>query len=315
MKKILAIAVATAISAPAMADMTISGTVAAGYSSTTKNSAASYALDTTSSTPAVTTTAAKTGDGGFGIDTAALTISGSETTESGLTVSGSMSAGGFTRGGSVGGENASLAISGDFGKLSIGAVKVATDYIVALGGADNFAGEFAGESTVDSVSYTLPGTVGGMAVKVGFTDAIGIGTDNGDVDPYVQANGNVGPAAVHVRYRTFNKASTLDNQLQLGAVVDAGMVQVGAGYQVSNGAGSNADNTVTSFSVAVPMGAATLGASLVSDKTDGAEAVNGTSVAASYAITSNISASAKYNTWDADSDKVSSVSALVSLSF
>ena len=312
MKKILAIAVATAISAPAMADMTISGTVAAGYSSTTKNTAASYALDTTSSSPAVTTTAAKTGDAGFGIDTAGLSISGSEEVN-GVTYAGSMSAGGFTRGGSVGGENASLSASGDFGKVTISAVKVATDYIVALGGADNFAGEFAGEATIDSVSYAT--SVGTATVKVGFSDAIGIGTDNGDIDPYVQANGSAGPVAYHARYRTYNNASTLDNQIQVGGVADLGMVQVGAGYQISNGSGSNADNTVTSFSVALPMGAATLGASLVSDKTDGAEAVNGTSVAASYAISSNVTASAKYNTWDADSDTVSSVSALVSLSF
>jgi hypothetical protein len=314
MKKILAIAVASAIAAPAMADMTISGTIVAGYSSNT----ADYEVV---SAPAVTSTAAgttvvtkeylKSGNAGFGIDTAALTIAGSETLENGLTVAGSMSAGGFTRGSSVDGENSSLSISGDFGKFEIASSKAGsgTFGFANVGGAEDFSAEISSESTADRISYST--SFGDVAVKAGFAEETGVGKGQDDgITTELQASysaDGLGLLAKYWDYSDAAKAAAADkpnNGMRLGVSYDAGAVVVAAAHSRVNQSVANTDLTETSVGVKIPAGAATIGL-VYAKKTDEAVAYDseGTSAAVAYPLSANVSVKASYATWNSGANQ------------
>jgi hypothetical protein len=319
MKKILAIAVATAISAPAMADMTISGTVAVGYSTSSATyytDATTYAATTTG--VATTTRTASTGNGGFGVDTATLLVSASETLDNGLTVDAYMGVGALQRGGSVGGKDAGLTFSGDFGSVKIAAVELGNG-VFGYGSsvAENFTGELsAAASNSDSISYTLP-AFGPVTVAVSY-DESGTGIGNGEdagFSPSVKATYSDGALGGFVQYTSYDSALTKDNRLRLGVSFDAGVAVIKAATGTTTYEGATKDLTNTNVGVDFPMGDTTIGANY-------GTADNGTtdeaawSVGMKHALSSNLSVSAKYTDYETGattSEDKSSV--LVSLSF
>ena len=279
MKKILAIAVATAIAAPAMADMTIGGTIIAGYSNTEASTS------------------------GYGIDTAALKISGSTTTDNGLAIAGSMSVGGLQRGDEIGGEDASMSISGDFGTVAMSSVEAGNGVFdwSAVGPAENMSGELLDKSMLDMLSYTAP-KFGNFTVKAGIShtaDGVGAG-DEDAFDPDFNLAYASGAVSAFANYKVCASDSTCDNRVRFGVKYDAGVAVVAAAYGDNNAVDSTKDSVDMSAGVSVPMGATTLGlnwASTELDNTTGG-ARDAYSVGVSHNLGGGVSLAAKYTNWD-----------------
>jgi hypothetical protein len=340
MKKILAIAVASAIAAPAMADMTISGTIVAGYSSNTADYTADLATSTVATsgtltsttqnapltqTGTVTSTETKSGNAGFGVDTASIKISGSETLENGLTVSGYMTAAGLSRTG-IAGENAGLTVAGDFGSFEIAETKAGsgTFGFANVGGAEDFSAELSSESTATRVTYKT--NVGDIAVAAGFSETLGVGAgqDDGITPELTLTYGGVENLTLMGKYWKYSdaaKAASADkvqNGMRVGVAYDMGMAKVAYAWSNVNAETANKDVSEQSIGLAIPAGAATIGAVwAVQDDEDTAKGKReGISAAVKYALSSNVAVSASYATWDSStSQDEQKSSVLMSLAF
>lgn len=283
MKKILAIAVATAISAPAMADMTIGGTLAFGWSN-----------DNLQGTNV---------DGsGFGVDTANLSINGSSTTDAGYTVSASMGIDTLSSNNALTGRNAVLAISGDFGTVSFANVAAgSTTRGVATVGApvNNMEGEILGaEVDISQAKYTLP-TMSNVTAYVDMVEAAAMG--EGDSSSSIgggvayKANG----VTVTADYTSWADNSANDNRTRVAAAYDAGTWAVGYGYQLVN-VDSGADDKETTVGVRVNLDdTLTVGAAYAKNDTTGTGETAGWTVGASKTLSGNLSLSANYSSWEA----------------
>ena len=306
MKKILAIAVATAISAPAMADMTIGGTYAFGYTDTA-------------------------GDSGFGTDTAAISISASDEVMEGVSIAGGISAGGLTRGASsVTGENAYMKLSGDFGSVTLAEVEAGSG-IRGLGQAgapvNNMEGEIlAAAANVTLVKYVAP-AMGAVTVDVTHAQATGMGT--GDDTGFISlgATAKLGAVTLRADYTDWSKDATTDDRTRVSAQVALGALTVGAGfesraYEATAATAAvqgvfNADGTVTAAAEAVAAtvdrdrdqsilgvsyalnDATKVGAVAVStDSGTAATDLSGYSVGFSHSLSGNVSLSANYSDWE-----------------
>lgn len=218
-KQIIALAVAGAISAPAMADITLGADFAFGYESTSNS-------------------ADGTDDGGFGWDTSEINLSSKTELDNGMTVSGSLGAEGFSRGSTVTGLNSSLAVSGDFGTIR-GAVVEAGSGIRGLGGAGAPVNNMEGEVlipavNIDSVSYTTP-MFGPVNIYVGHAEGgTTLGSGETGSSQQIGANLKVGMLTAKGDYTAWQDNSTSDDRIRVSAKVDLGSVAIGAGYEVRN---------------------------------------------------------------------------------
>lgn len=282
MKKILAIAVATAIAAPAMADMTIGGTVAAGWSGDSNTAE------------------------GFGVDTASISISGSEALDNGMKVSGAFGFENGQKAKTVLGTGGNLTISGDFGAFAITSQKSGA-YTESYGSADNFVGEFSTESVGDVISYTAPamGPVT-LVVDTGEGNDASIGTGAGTYDMQVTALVKAGDFSGRVAFKSVDAGK---NRTRIGGTYNLGVVSVGAAFQ------SQGDDKYSSAGVVLPLGATTLSAS-VAKKETATTTLNGTSFAVAHKLSSNVTASVKYNDYDVNATTQNkATTALVTLAF
>jgi hypothetical protein len=315
MKKTLIALAAVAVSGAAFAQATITGGFAYGYQSTKTNT---Y--------DKVTKVLDKTGvkANGLGVDTAGITIAASEDLGGGLKAAASMSVGGFSRGNTVGGENFAMSLSGGFGTVGLSSVESGSG-IRPLGSAGapvtNMEGEvLSPAANVDILSYTAPAmgpfTIGFTAVDATGT-GLGVGrsaTDASSVGASLKYS--AGALSVALDYGDWNnKAVTaaVDNRTRLSAKYDAGMLAVGAGWDSRNLVGGGT-NVQTIVGVSVPMGALTVGAVSVRNKTQNSKdyvvgttanvaaatlnvTKSGTSVGASYALSKRTSVTASVANW------------------
>jgi hypothetical protein len=289
MKKILAIAVATAIAAPAMADMTIGGTVAVGY----------QAVDSA--------------DSGFGVDTAALSISG-KTEVNGVAIAANMNVGGLARDAGVAGENASLVASGDFGSVLVGALEIGSG-IRGLGQAgapvNNMEGEILGAAVnLDIVKYTTPamGPVKGYIIQAGGT---GLATgDTGAVYVY-GATGNLAGVTFAADYSDFTSNNT--DRTRVSAKYTAGAVTVGAGYETRDYVTYDRVQTIMGLNYAAS-DALNVGA-VYTTTDDQTTTRNGYSVGLSNNLGGGVSVSANYASWEGTTADDNKTTVLVAYSF
>ena len=300
MKKILAIAVATAIAAPAMADMTIGGTVAAGYAYSDTNT---------------------DGDAGFGIDTASIAISGSTTTDSGLAVAASMGAGGLQRTNNVTGENATLSIAGDFGKVLFANTEAGSG-LVGLGGAGAPVEDLTEEvlngrsaaTSGNSLTYYAP-AMGAVSVFAGMADvgdaAIGSGQDAEQL--YFGATVKAGAATIKADYADYTYSDV--SRVRVSGNMDLGSVVLGAGFE--NKDYSTYDRKESIVSVKVPMGATTLGLAYANsdDGTGTASEANGWSAGVSQVLGGGVTVSAKHTVYEQAGVEKSKGAVLVTMAF
>jgi hypothetical protein len=305
MKKILAIAVATAIAAPAMADMTIGGTYAFGYTETA-------------------------GTSGFGTDTAAISVSGSGEVMDGVSVKAGISAGGMTRGASaVTGENAYMSLSGDFGTAYMGEVEAGSG-IRSLGQAgapvNTMEGEILGAAgNVTLIKYTAP-AFGNVVADVSYAQATGMGAGE-DAGSYgIGATATFGIVKVRADYTDWEKNAANTQRTRLSAQLDLGALKVGAGTEtrgykatsavtavaygfdatgavtgttaVAAKAAYDRTNTIVGASYALS-DATTVGAVVVStDSETAATDLSGYSVGFAHNLGGNVSLSANYSDWE-----------------
>jgi hypothetical protein len=278
MKKILAIAVATAISAPAMADMTIGGSYAFGYTDTA-------------------------GDSGFGTDTAAISISASDEVMEGVSIAAGISAGGFTRGASsVTGENAYMKLSGDFGSVTLAEVEAGSG-IRGLGQAgapvNNMEGEILGAAAnVTIIKYVAP-AMGAVTVDATHAQATGMGTGDDTSSNGLGATAKLGMVTVRADYTDWAEDSSTDDRTRVSAQLALGALTVGAGFENrSYDSANDRDQSIVGVSYALN-DATKVGAVAVSTDTGTAATdLSGYSVGFSHSLSGNVSLSANYSDWE-----------------
>jgi len=193
------------------------------------------------------------------------------------------------------GRDATVWVSGDFGKLTAGSIELGNGITgLGWGGANvslptdiNNGGLLSANAYANVLVYTAP-TFNGVTVSVARADSIGtvghaatsvkngVETDQGLTANVVGATYVNGPLSVFADYTKFGDlkadGSVYDGKrTRLAASYDFGVAKVG--YGVEDNKGTSRDTTggkQTTFGVSVPMGALTIGAVYAkSDETSG----------------------------------------------
>jgi predicted porin len=184
-KSLVALAVMAAAGAVSAQSVTLSGEYAFGY----KNGNAAGSSLATATAPAVATKYA-----GFGTDTAGIKFEATEDLGGGLKAKASVSAGGLARGGSVGGEDAAISLSGGFGAILLTTAESGNGLRQrAEAGAPvfNFEGEvFGAASNLDEIRYTSP-SFDGFKGYASYTDRGTVDTVDASTGKYT-ANAGLG---------------------------------------------------------------------------------------------------------------------------
>jgi hypothetical protein len=270
MKKILAIAVATAISAPAMADMTIGGQVGIVYGNDAN------------------------GKAGISMDSAVLTVGATETVGEttyavGLDFDNIMRTDGTTDSVKEAGDAYMTISNAAFGTLDVRTLESGGDYGVGGGKADDLnaeVGDSAGGANLDSIAYTLPTLVEGLGITAAYTETIHENT----VDPVLDYS---------FSYTIADVALALNLQPTTDRVrVKASTTLAGATVAVAH-EDNKAVSSRSSVGVTVPVDAASnFGLTYASYKTDAGLVQSGFAVAYDYALSANIGVVAAYKSYE-----------------
>jgi hypothetical protein len=269
MKKTLIALAAVAVSSAAMAQVTISGSVSAGFqTSVDKDGVESR---------------------GYGFDDNEVRFSVTEDLGGGLKASASMTVDTFTDGHAATGDGTTLGLSGGFGSLTFSTVGGA-DFLPVDGLTDNGNG-----TTGDRLAYVSP-TFNGF--KISIIDKDGTKDEGYGKRANNKANAlaavldyAAGPLAVTVMsLQTTNKASAADLQSRVGFKVgyNFGVAAISYG-QLKSDYGTSADNTETGLTISAPLGPVTVGAAMATSKTVGAAKLNGSSLSVTYALSKRTS--------------------------
>jgi predicted porin len=260
MKKTLIALAALGVVGAASAQVSISGGVAVGIQNTHADSAAKFHLTN-----------------------ADINFKASEDLGGGLMVNAGL---GFsnegTRGGSMGIENTTLAISGDFGKLSYGNILSARAKMGSASLETDLTDYLGGYLFVTVVQYDAP-AIGGWTpfvnwskVQATLTSVVGDLEVSGS--PTIGITGNVAGANVYLENNTGNAADGWDLRVKY----DAG----GIGLAVRT-----TKDKYQEFGVSMPMGAMTVSVNTVSQNAN-----KGTSLGVSYAMSKQTALTFGYGT-------------------
>lgn len=321
MKKSLVALAVLAASGASFAQVSITGTVAMGYRVS----------------GGVGATAASTGAdaSGLGTDTTVLNFAAKEDLGGGKAIEAKFGLDGVTRGG-VGAGDASLAVSGGFGKISL-ATGRGSDYlsggVSGVGGVGFDDKVFSRLDASDSIGYTSP-SMGGFTLGLSHAEAatsraaelttpigLGVGATGIPVANTYQRSSGVtgsyaaGPLAVTLNYTMYDQqgvggtaaavgdSNNSKSRVSIAGAYDFGMAKLGAGFRSTQFTlGTRNDSFLA---VGVPLGALTLGADWGSrTQADRVTATDngtrtGTGVKADYALSKRTSVIASYARWDA----------------
>jgi hypothetical protein len=223
------------------------------------------------------------------------------------------------------------------GRLTMGSAK-SGDYVssgLASSGVNYYdfgdAGNFGARSNRDILSFdTKVGDIGLTLSHQEASNVIGLagGGEGSNTQrlSIVSASYAAGALKANTQYFTYDNQKTgntsASNVFRLSGNYNLGAATVGAGLQkLTYDAGATATNT--GVSVAVPMGAMTLGAMIGSRVTDGlpVASLNGTqasySLNATYALSKRTGVTGQYSNWDngVGADKSSNTLLLLTHSF
>ena len=215
-----------------------------------------------------------------GITKSEVVFKATEDLGGGMSLAAQMGLNGNGRGETLAGTDASIAISGGFGTVSVGQVEAGNGIIgrayagAPVMGADGSV--LGGAANVDSIKYTLP-TIGGFSASIGGTRAVDATTARAYT---TSVSGKVGPLDTGVDYNETTK------RVRASAKVTVAGLTVGAGW--SGRETGVADSKA--FGVSTTLGALTVGAAY----SDG----NGTAkeFGASYALSKRTSVGYAYKT-------------------
>ncbi len=210
----------------------------------------------------------------------------------------------------VGGRNATVGLSGDFGSVTLGSVEAGNGIIgrgfagapVSL--ADGYDGAvLSGVANVDSFAYTTPALIPGLTATLTRVDSVGnpgSGRNTGGL--YTVLSGNVigasyaaGALSAGVDFTSFNNDRT---RLRASASYNLGVATIGAGFEDNKKNGNFTDGTQLALGVSVPMGAVTLGAIYAMNEEGtsslGAGKASGWGIGADYAFSKRTALNVSY---------------------
>lgn len=270
MKKSLVALAVLATSGAALAQVSVSGKLMAGFQQSVKQGIVSS---------------------GLGVDTAEVTFSATEDLGSGMKAGASMGLVNVVRGagttppvageniawaGNFGPANSSVFVSGDFGRVTLSTAR-STDYLTGgvafVGGTFQDGRALSNRDVADSISWAMP--VGPVAVSLTYSEPnnyLGLGAGTSGAENKEQSNVALGlrytdgPLVADFGYAMYDEGQTPDNtkdktDTRVAGSYDFGAFKVGGGWRQRQGqVGSRTD---MGFSAAVPMGALTLGANWV----------------------------------------------------
>ena len=233
-------------------------------------------------------------NGGLGMDTASFTLSAVEDLGGGMKAMGSISAGGLARGNSVGGEDASLALSGNFGTFALRTFEAAGSGMTGRASAGaptyNLHGRvFGANANIDGVFYTMPKfgdvTVGLNYVDRGETLLVPTGLAKGTTGltggqpsmgvSVAYAVGAIDAALDYTSWTRKDDASVAGGDPTKNSVSDRfrimgnynlGIAKIGAGFTQTNRTGVLPVTKETLFGFSAPLGAVTVGATFGESK-------------------------------------------------
>jgi predicted porin len=231
-------------------------------------------------------------NGGLGMDTASFTLSAVEDLGGGMKAMGSISAGGLARGNSVGGEDASLALSGNFGTLALRTFEAAgsgmTGRASAGAPAYNLHGRvFSPNANIDGVFYTMP-KFGDVTVGLNYVDrgdtlptGLGKGTTGiavGQPSMGVSVAYAVGAIDAAMDYTSWTRKddasvaggdkakNSVSDRFRIMGNYNLGIAKIGAGFTQTNRTGVLPVTKETLFGFSAPLGAVTVGATFGESK-------------------------------------------------
>lgn len=275
-KTLIALAALAAFgTASAQSTVTISGNLAAGF-----------AGDTTS-------TGTKTG--GYGLDTANITLSVVEDLGGGLTAYGSMSLENFHEDQAVNGNGVTLGLRGGFGSVAFSSAE-GSDFLPVDGLTNQSNGTDA-----DRITYTAP-TISGFTFALTHQDALDgstmtTSTSTGlsnptEIDADARGtssaltgsiNYTVGPLSIDAMHADFS-GSTIASRTGVRAAYDFGIAKITYGTLKEKQVASGGDITESGLTVAAPIGPVTASYSYATSKTGTSETKKGTALTVSYAL-------------------------------
>jgi len=314
-KKIIALAVAAAFSAPAFADVTANGIVDAAIISATGAGQKSDMI-------------AYSG----GLSTSRLSVTATEGLDNGWTVIGAVEYGIDTQdnGSALTARKKMLAVAGDFGTVATGYLQT-TGYDMAVkfdptagsavsplqnvtkGGVFVMGTSAEGARGERAVAYISPKIAGAFTVAVNYSTSLitalggnnlGNLTDTADTKHtafLASVNYDQGPLAVGGAYATVTAAgSDAAKEYMFGASYDLGMAKLSGTYQSRAWTGGDTDKAY-SFSAVAPVGAGAVVASFAGTKMQAAS-TNGTSLTLGYLqnLSKTVTAYAAYSSVSQD---------------
>ncbi len=318
MKKSLVALAVLAASGAAMAQVSITGNVTAGFQSNSAPNGVDYS--------------------GFGVDTAEVVFTATEDLGGGMKASAKLGLVDAARGKTAGRPNtgfgpgdSELSLSGGFGTLALSASR-GVDYlsggVAGVGGSYMDGRIFAPRVSTDKVSYSIP--VGSFTVGLSYSERtddlrLGYGTSGapnttGPNAPVLfgrqvvlEATYADGPLIANAGYLSDEAApaSEVKNHYRGALSYDLGVVKLGAGIESATFKDPGLkDRTGTNslLAVSVPLGAVTLGANWAQFEYTDSETRTGYSLKASYAFSKRTSFIADYVNWKAAAADTSNTS-------
>ena len=301
MKKTLVALAVLAASGASFAQVTLSGEIAFGYQATSVDGVKKS---------------------GFGTDTAAFRMTVSEDLGGGTKATAFISAGGAARGGSLGGEDMAITVSGGFGKVMLGTIEIGSGIRgLASAGApvNNMEGEvlsFAANS--DIIKYTAP-AMGALTLSASLTEGTKLSGDPLPDSPYLTAVAGLGEGMEAGEGRAITVGgdyaagalaakldmsswteSSKDNRYRIAASYDFGAAKVGAGYEETKYK-SGATGTESMFGISAPIGGAlSVGAAFTrNDLSTAAKVREGFTYGLSYALSKRTTWNMNVTSYDA----------------
>lgn len=337
MKKTLIALAVLAASGATLAQVTITGNYTYGF----KSSQTAPSTAATGSTVAQQVTQNLAGGNagnatgeasGLGVDTSLITFTAKEDLGGGMSVVAEMSLDGFTRGTANGGDS-SLKLTTPVGRITLQAYKPA-DYLsgsFGVGGVGMDNKVFPARSLKDAIGFDTK--LGPVIVSISHQEqgtsntvvpnaALGLGQGaSGSASQVGQRLTSVsgtyisGPLVANLNFiaydnRTADVNTSYRDVVRTGATYDFGVAKVGGGFsQLTLMSGGTL--TDSAISVAVPVGALTLGANYAQETADGTAAMasfglakgaldqtrNGYGLSANYALSKRTSIIATYANW------------------
>jgi hypothetical protein len=277
-KSLIALAALAAFgTASAQSTVTISGNLAAGFAGDTTNAGV------------------KTG--GYGIDTANITLSVSEDLGGGLKAFGSMSIENFSEDVPTNGNGVTLGVSGGFGTVAFSSAEAA-DFLPI----DGLTAQSNG-SDADRITYTTP-KISGFTFSLSHQDAIDAGNAvvasissvgmlappeidadaRGTTSALTAAvNYSVGALTVDAFYADFNH-TTIASRIGLRAAYDLGVAKITYGTMKHKLIASGSDTTENGLTIAAPLGPVTASYSYATAKLGTNDTRTGNALTISYPL-------------------------------